>query len=348
MFLRVMINRAATRRRKTMSTTENKDEATTQSNASRSSSASHGATEEEGKDASLRSILNELRDFRRDNKQQLTEIKQEMSRTNSRLDEAEGRIDETETALQAAATLLKRLSQRQASMEAKLTDQEGRARRDNIRIYGISEDAEGNNMSGFLENLLRDSLDFPRDMELKIERAHRTLAPKPSGPQAKPRAIVVIFASYRVKEEVVRKAWQKKEIFHNNIRFYVDHDYPLTVLKRRMEYAEAKKILKEKKVKFQTPYPARLRVFYSDGACLYQNATEATEDMAARGFSVTIIPAATNPDQREMELLSTWQVAGERRTGTLSAAEAEPQQTRQSTRSRPQYIEKLQEFRSKR
>lgn len=56
--------------------------------------------------ASLQSILNKLRDFRRDNELQLTEIKQELCRTNNRLDEAEGHIDEAESALQVAATLV--------------------------------------------------------------------------------------------------------------------------------------------------------------------------------------------------------------------------------------------------
>ncbi len=140
--------------------------------------------------------------------------------------------------------LVKRLSQRQASMEAKLIDQEGRARRDDIRIYGIPEESEGNNISRFLENLLRDSLDFPHDAEIKIERAHRALAPKPTDPQAKPRSIIAKQASYRAKEEVIRKAWQKREVLYNNTRFYVDHDYPPTILKKRAEYAEAKKILR--------------------------------------------------------------------------------------------------------
>ena len=295
-----------------MTTTGNIDEWTAQSDASWSSSPTCGANEDGEDDASLRSILNELRDFRRDNKHQLTEIKQELHRTNNRLEEAETRIDEAETALQATTTLLKRLLQRQASMEAKLTDQEGRARRDNIRIYGIPEEAEGGDISTFLENLLKESLDFPPDTELKIERAHRALAPKSTGPQAKPRSIIVKFASYKVKEEVIRKAWQKREVFYNNTRYYVDHDYPSAILKKRVEYAEAKKILKERKIRFQTPYPARLRVFYNDGTRLYQSAAEATEDMASRGFSVTVIPAPISPDQRETELLSTWQVAGGR------------------------------------
>ncbi len=93
--------------------------------------------EEEAGNASLRGILNELKDFRQDNKQQLAEIKQELGRTSKRLDEAESWIEGEESTLQTVAMLVKRLSQCQANMEAKLTDQEGWARRDNIRFYGI-------------------------------------------------------------------------------------------------------------------------------------------------------------------------------------------------------------------
>lgn len=219
---------------------------------------------------------------------------------------------------------MKRFSQRQASMEAKLINQEGRDRRDNIRINGIPEEAEGDNISSFLINLLRDSLDLPLDMELKVKRAHRALVPKPTNSQVKPHSIIAKLASFRVKEEVICKAWQKKEVFYKNTRFYVDHDYPPTVLKRHVEYAEAKKILMERKIKLQTPYPARLRVFYSDGTRLYQNAAEATEDMASRGFPTTIIPAPTSPDQCEIQLLSTWQVSGDRRTGAPNTTDATP------------------------
>lgn len=217
-------NRVNTRSRKTFSPTENIDDGSSQGNASRSSSPVHDSHEDDQtEDASLRSILNELKDFRQDNKQQLTEIKQELCKTNNRLEAAEDRIEEAETALGAAATMIKRLTQRQAAIEAKMLDQEVRARRENIRIYGIPEDAEGNNMTGFLENLLRDSLDFPQETELRIERARRALALKSTSPQAKPRSIVAKLASYRLKEEVIRRAWQNKQVFHNGTRFYVDH-----------------------------------------------------------------------------------------------------------------------------
>lgn len=293
--------------------------------------------EKEAEDATLHSILSEIKDFRRDNNQQLAEIKQELHSTNNRLEEAEGRIEETETALQAMATLMKKLMKRQVSMEAKLTDQEGRARRDNLRIHGIPEKEEGDNMCAFLEKLLSDTLDIHG---IRIERAHRTQASAPNDPQARPRSIIAKFTSYRIKEEVIRKAWQKKTVYYKNTRIFVDHDYPAAVLKRRYEYTEAKKILRERKIKFQTPYPAKLRVHYDDGTETYQNAADATADMVKRGIPVTVITAPIDTDHRELQLLSSWQAAGDPR-GTPDEDAGAQQQEKPSHRS---YKEKLQQF----
>jgi len=195
--------------------------------------SSPGPHDEDSSGGNLQSILNELQDFRKDNRVQLTEFKQELKRVNDKMDEAEGIIGEAETVLKATSTLIKRLMQRQANLEARLINQEGQARRDNLRIYGIPEDKEGT--------------DLPSDKDLRIEQAHRAPAPKLNGPQAKPRSIVVKFGSYQTNEVVLQRAWQKKEVSYDNTRFYVDHDFPPPeVLKKRGEYAEAKKVLKEK------------------------------------------------------------------------------------------------------
>ncbi|KAK1894608.1 LINE-1 type transposase domain containing protein 1 [Dissostichus eleginoides] len=196
-----------------------------------------------------------------------------------------------------------------------------------------SQKSEGTNISSFLESLLKDSLDLPQDMELRIERA-----PLGVGTQS----IIAKFSSYRAKEEVIRKAWQKKQVFYNNTRYYVDHDYPSAIIKKRAEYTEVRKVLKETKVKFQTPYPAKLRVFYSEGTRLYQSAAEAMEDMALRGFTVTVIPATSSPDQREIQLLSKWQVAGGQRDGAPRETDALPRGIH--TSQVQHYKERLQEF----
>lgn len=62
---------------------------------------------------------------------------------NNGLDEAEGRIEETAMALQTVSMLIKRLAKYQAKLDARLIEQDGRARRENLRLYGIPEDKQG-------------------------------------------------------------------------------------------------------------------------------------------------------------------------------------------------------------
>lgn len=61
------------------------------------------------------------------------------------------------------------------------------------------------------------------------------------------------------------------------------------VVKLHREYAEVKSVLKEKKIRFQTPFPVKMRAFYPEGTVLYGSVEEATDDMAKRGFLVVVI-----------------------------------------------------------
>lgn len=46
-------------------------------------------------------------------------------------------------------------------MEVKPIDQEAEHREDDLGIHAIPEDKDDNDMDGFLNNLLKTSLDFP-------------------------------------------------------------------------------------------------------------------------------------------------------------------------------------------
>lgn len=163
-------------------------------------------------------------------------------------------------------------------------------------------------MIDFLEKLIKEKLKPP--WLPGAQHWEDTLAPKPAD-GGKPRSIVVQFLQYRTKEEILRKAWEK-EIYINAQRIYFDHDYLAAILNRRKEYNEAKQILRENKIRFQTPYPFKLRVFYEDGTRVYQTAHEATKDMRDRGFVVRMVP----PQQNLKELLESESrhVAGRRGT----------------------------------
>lgn len=93
--------------------------------------------------------------------------------------------------------------------QKKLTDLEGRSRRNNIRTYGVPEGKEGDSMTEFVENFLKAELALMADTTLRIQRAHRALARKPDR-DAPPRSIVVNFLEFSTKEMVLKKAWGKK------------------------------------------------------------------------------------------------------------------------------------------
>lgn len=279
----------------------------------------------------LETVLSEIRAFRRENAEAFKEIQEEIKKTNNRVEEAERRITESEDRLQTIEGATLELLELQKQCADRLKDQESRARRDNIRIHGIKEQAENGatSMIVFIESLLKEKLELPTSLELNIERAHRALAAKPQS-NAPPRSIVVKFQSYRMKEEIVKAAWQKKGFEFEGRKIIIDHDYAPEILRQRKEYGEAKRVLKDNKVRFQTPFPAKLRVFYEGETVIYNTAEEATKDMITRGFQVTAIKSVEDAVERIKRL--TWRQSRAPSGGRRADI-------------RPGYIQRLQAFR---
>lgn len=150
-------------------------------------------------------------------------------------------------------------------------------------------------MITFVENLLRKKLDLPPSLELKIERAHRALVSHPPK-DSPPRSIVIKLQSFRSKEELIEIAWQKKGFMYEGRKVFLDHDYVPEILRKRKEYMEAKKVQRDKNICFQTPFPAKLRLFYEGETRIYNMAEEAMKDMAARGLQVEIMKLANRTE----------------------------------------------------
>ena len=150
-----------------------------------------------------------------------------------------------------AKRALKDILEEQKIMMDKLDDLESRSRRNNLRIYGIPEDAElrSDSVVAFIDTWLKDELSIETD--LQIQRAPRALAPKPKKGQP-PRSIVLNFQQFNVKEMVLKEAWGKKTVKLGESRIYFDHDYSVRMLQQRKAYANVKKILKGEGIRFQT------------------------------------------------------------------------------------------------
>lgn len=53
--------------------------------------------------------------------------------------------------------------------------------------------------------------------------------------------------SYRIKEELIRIAWQRGGFTYESKRVFLDNDYAPEILKRRKEYTEVKRVWKKKR-----------------------------------------------------------------------------------------------------
>ncbi|KAJ8364960.1 hypothetical protein SKAU_G00137910 [Synaphobranchus kaupii] len=104
---------------------------------------------------------------------------------------------------------------------------------------------------------------------------------------------------------------EKQRSLLSRKRIFFDQDYPPETLKKRKAYTEGGilKELKAKGIRFQTPYPAKLRVFFESSTQIYECAAEAAKDLKKKGFSLGNVkgPDSTQPKQRR---LATWEKAG--------------------------------------
>uniref|UniRef100_A0A3Q4GJ23 L1 transposable element RRM domain-containing protein n=1 Tax=Neolamprologus brichardi TaxID=32507 RepID=A0A3Q4GJ23_NEOBR len=259
---------------------------------------SYQQRDSESVSAMLKDIKMELQTFRSESKQDMLKMREELrqdvraelaslkaevyqsisantEKANSlerKLIEAETRIAEAETLNAAMKDALTKVMESYKSIQRKMTDLEGRTRRNNIRLYGLPEGAEGDSIPQFVEDLRKKALSLPHDISLRIQRAHRALTGKP-GQNAPARSIILNFQEYIRKEDILKRAWAGKVVYKGQ-HILFDHDYATEVAQKRWEYGSIKRASKEQGVRFQTPLD-KIRIHWDMGVRTYGSAREA-------------------------------------------------------------------------
>ncbi|XDV45465.1 hypothetical protein PO909_013562 [Leuciscus waleckii] len=223
----------------------------------------------------------ELCNLKQEVNQKLNGLVTDQSATAERIDEAEQRVADLEENAAELKEVLGQSIQIQENLQERLLDLETRSRRNNIRIFGILEGCEGNNAQELVESIVI-TLKLG-ELDLKIQRCHRALGPKaPTG--AYPRLVVVFILEYKTQDLVLRSEWRKKEVHCNGKRIFFDQDYPPEIQQNRKAFAPIRKGVKEKGIKFQTPPPAKRKVFLENGPVTYNTTMEASKDLKEKGL----------------------------------------------------------------
>ncbi|KAL0152672.1 hypothetical protein M9458_052395, partial [Cirrhinus mrigala] len=177
-----------------------------------------------------------------------------------RVQEAENRIDVTETTCMANETKIQHLEKRVRDLTEQVDDLENRGRRCNVRIISLPEDTEGSNPVRFFEKWIPDYLQVDTKAgKLKLERAHRSLAPKPAQ-GGRPHPVIIRFHNFQDKQRVMTATTKlftlnskltssSRDADAPKISFF--NDYSVAVVQKRRAF---------NKMEYALLYPATLSV----------------------------------------------------------------------------------------
>lgn len=148
------------------------------------------------------------------------------------------------------------------TLKDRCEDMEGRMRRCNIRIVGIDEQ-QGSSAPEAVSKVIREALHMDRD--IKIDRSHRTLAPRKPGEREKPRVIIAKVHYDGDAAEILRRARDRGPLSYNGKRISIFPDYPPGVAKARAAFTDIRKALRGRRgVRYGLLYPARFRISHKD------------------------------------------------------------------------------------
>lgn len=112
------------------------------------------------------------------------------------------------------------------------------------------------------------------------------MKPKDSGP---PRSIITRFLDYRVKETVIQEAWKHRGgVTHDGQKIFFDQDYTTDIQRKRKQVREVIKQLKDKNIKAQSPFPAKLKIHLESGVKTFTTLADASPTLEEMGIHVHI------------------------------------------------------------
>lgn len=139
--------------------------------------------------------------------------------------EAERHISESDDVTATRTVQLTRMDKLLPVIAAKNEDLEARSRRNNIRVIGLPESTNTGRMEDYIEKLLLESIGKDAfSSQFIVERAHRTLGPRPV-PGSPPQPIIARLLHYRDRDVALRAARNKQKLTYDGNTFSIYPDF---------------------------------------------------------------------------------------------------------------------------
>lgn len=153
----------------------------------------------------------------------ISELRLDIRALNDRVQAAERMAERQDTQLRRTIQHVDNHTHQMRDMQRHMADLDNRGRRHNLRVRGLPETIEGDQLSPWVTGLFNGLLNRSHQTPIEIERIHRALRPKGRGMDP-PRDVVCGLVDFKNKEEILRQARSKPQIIHEGrtIQIYQD------------------------------------------------------------------------------------------------------------------------------
>ncbi|KAJ1190470.1 hypothetical protein NDU88_007208 [Pleurodeles waltl] len=174
-----------------------------------------------------------------------------------------------------------------SDVQWKVEDFENRQRRNNLRLIGIQEGVEGQDSRAFIIRLLEAAVPEQTgwDWEKEIQRPHRfplrlrsqQLTGASGTAQQQPRAFIVYFGNYLLRQIVFEKARPDARISGEGCTFFSRPDFCHATVERQWRLRQLISPFQEKGAEAYLLSPARLKTIYNGKIRVFASEIKAKE-----------------------------------------------------------------------
>ncbi|KAJ1097950.1 hypothetical protein NDU88_003066 [Pleurodeles waltl] len=180
-----------------------------------------------------------------------------------RLGKLEAVVEDQEERLSVHTKDISQLKFGEKILQDKLESLENNMRRNNIRLLGVPEGLEGEDIKGYVISLIRESIPSLAFLNLEedIQRVHRDPFRKNPG-RKNPRRILINFATYTIKEKILSEAIKAGTFSKGDWSLRVILDVSRAMLDRQWELGNFMQELRSLGATVQLRFPAALRIMW--------------------------------------------------------------------------------------
>lgn len=190
-------------------------------------------------------------------KKELEVLKQDLIHVGQRMVDVEESVEAVSSIVVENREAIRDNTVQIQDLQTQIDDLQNRHRRNNIRIRGVPETVTPAELMPTVKAIFNQLLDRPKDAEMEIDRAHRSLGPKSNDPK-RPRDIICRVHYYRIKDQIIQAARSQDSIIFNESPIMILQDLSQHTLSLRKALKPLTEILRSNSIKYKWGFPFQI------------------------------------------------------------------------------------------